>query len=71
MLLDVGIKALPAFIVFDSEGPKIANCFKNRQKSLVGSDFLCIFARYLCVLRPRVRVLLRGVVSEKCELKRK
>ena len=35
--------------------PKYANCLKNRQKCLVGSDFLCIFARYLCVLRPRVR----------------
>ena len=71
MLLYVGIMALPAFIVFDNKGLKIANCLKNRQKSLVGSDFLCIFARYLCVLRPRVRVLWRSVVCEKCELKRR
>lgn len=30
------------------------NFLKNRAKSLVGSDFICTFARYLCVMRPRV-----------------
>lgn len=70
VLSDVGIMALPAFVVFVSEGSKRANCLKNRQKSLVGSDFLRIFARYLCVLRPRVRVLRRGGGLERCELKR-
>ena len=57
MLSDVGTMALPTFVVSVSERLKEANCLKNRQKSLVDSDFLCIFARYLCVLRPRMRVI--------------
>ena len=56
-LSDVGIILLPAFVAFESKDQNYANCLKNRQKSLVDSDFLCIFARYLCVLRPRVRVI--------------
>ena len=32
---------------------KCANCLKNKQKSFVDSDFMCIFARFLCALRPR------------------
>lgn len=57
VLSDVGIMALPAFVVFVSQCSRYANCLKNRQKCLVDSDFLCTFARYLCVLRPRVRVM--------------
>lgn len=30
-----------------------AKCLKIRRKSLVSSDFMCIFARFLCALRPR------------------
>ena len=71
MLSDVGIMALPAFVAFESHSSKYANCLKNRRKCLVDSDFLCIFARYLCVLRPRVRVWLSdkrvGFCDVKCE----
>ena len=36
---------------------KTRNSLKNRRKSLVSSDFIRTFARYLCVMRPCVRVL--------------
>ena len=35
---------------------KSRNCLKISAKYFVNSDFLCIFARFLCALRPRVRV---------------
>ena len=34
---------------------KIRNCLKISAKYFVNSDFLCIFARFLCALCPRVR----------------
>ena len=48
---------------------KYANYLKNRQKCLVGSDFLRIFARYLCVLRPRVREKVCGRRCGSCGVK--
>lgn len=35
---------------------KMRNCLKISAKYFVDSDFLCIFARFLCALHPRVRV---------------
>ena len=39
---------------------KIRNCLKISAKYFVNSDFLCIFARFLCALCPRVRERSRG-----------
>lgn len=35
---------------------KERNSLKNRRKCLVGSEIISIFARFLCAMRPRVRV---------------
>ena len=39
---------------------KIRNCLKISAKYFVNSDFLCIFARFLCALCPRVRERIGG-----------
>lgn len=46
------------------------NSLKNRMKSLVSSDFIRKFARYLCVTHPRVRVSYEGEREEWCVIRR-